>query len=178
MADDVRGDLSSLIGHIVGQHHRYVREHQPILAGWLDKLVTRHGATHPELIEIREVFETLSRELLQHMAKEENILFPYIERLSSATPNGPRASLRSPFGTILNPIRAMEQEHYAADNLLARLRALTGGYQPPEDGCTTYRVCFEGLARFEADLRQHVHLENDVLFPGALALEDRGQTVV
>jgi regulator of cell morphogenesis and NO signaling len=163
-------DLRDLTGHIVGKHHRYVREHVPILQGWLDKLVTRHGARHSELSEIRDVFAALSVDLLQHMAKEENILFPYIERLYADRSAGRQASA-SPFGTIANPIRAMENEHQHAGELLQRLRVLTNGYQPPADACTTYNVCFAELARFEADLHQHVHLENHVLFPKAMALE-------
>lgn len=163
-------DLSSLIQHIVTNHHRYVREHQPILQGWLDKLVSRHGTRHPELGEIRAVFAALSAELLQHMAKEENILFPYIEMLWAARSAG-RTPEPSPFGTIANPIRSMENEHQHAGDLLARLRSLTGDYRPPADGCTTYGVCFAELARFEADLHQHVHLENHILFPRAMALE-------
>ena len=105
------------------------------------------------------------------MEKEENILFPYIEALWTASESGERPPA-SPFGTVLNPIRAMEQEHRNAGDLLARLRIATDGYQPPADGCTTYGVCFAELARFEADLHQHVHLENYVLFPRAVALEN------
>ena len=163
-------DLSALVRHIVTRHHRYVREHQPILQGWLDKLVMRHGARHPELKEVQSVFRALADGLIQHMNKEENILFPYIENLCARNvPGAPRAV--SPFVSIQSPIRAMEQEHLEAGNLLARLRALTSGYEPPSDACTTYRVCYEGLARFEADLHQHVHLENYVLFPRTVALE-------
>lgn len=163
-------DLATLVRHIINTHHAYVREHQPILAGWLEKLVDRHGARHPELLEVRGLFERLSSDLLQHMSKEENILFPFIDALAGAAATGHRAPL-NPFGTVLNPIRAMEQEHVDAGNLLFRIRSLTGGYRPPSDACTTYRVCYDGLARFEADLHQHVHLENYVLFPRAIALE-------
>ena len=162
-------DLPGLIQHIVTQHHRYVREHQPVLQALLDKLVKRHGAGHPELLEVRAVFESLSAELLQHMNKEENILFPYIGTLANTNAGQPRPF--SPFGTIVNPIRAMEQEHLQAGNLLERLRALTGGYQPPADACMSYRLCFDGLAKFESDLHQHVYLENYVLFPRAIAME-------
>jgi regulator of cell morphogenesis and NO signaling len=163
-------DLTDLIQHIVFAHHRYVREHQPIIQGWLEKLEARHGGRHPELHDIRSEFELLSVGLLQHMMKEENILFPFIEALwLSKMSGGPRPS--TPFGTMLNPIRAMEEEHQEAGAHLARLRLLTDGYQTPADGCTTYRVCFAELARFEADLHQHVHLENHVLFPRALAIE-------
>ena len=163
-------DLTDLIRHIVTTHHRYVREHLPVLQGWIDKLEARHGGRHPELHEIRSEFEALSAGLLQHMLKEENILFPFIESLwVSRSVGGTRPG--TPFGTLLNPIRVMEEEHQEAGAHLARLRSLTDSYQAPADGCTTYRVCFAELARFEADLHQHVHLENHVLFPRALALE-------
>lgn len=169
--DDARWlDLGALVQHIVSNHHRYVREHQPVLQAWLDKLVLRHGTRHPELGEIRDVFASLSADLLQHMVKEENILFPYIEMLWESR-NAGRTPTATPFGTIANPIRAMESEHEHAGDLLKRLRSLTHDYQAPTDGCTTYGVCFAELARFEADLHQHIHLENHVLFPKAIALE-------
>ncbi len=163
-------DLHALLAHIVGTHHQYVRQHVPILQAWLDKLTGKHGSRHPELHEVRAAFDELAAELLQHMMKEEQILFPFIDTLWSASEAG-QSRPPSPFGTILNPIRALEQEHRAAGDLLARLRLLTGGYAPPEDGCTTYRACYGELARFEADLHQHVHLENNVLFARAIALE-------
>ena len=163
-------DLTDLIRHIVTTHHRYVREQQPIIQTWLDKLVARHGGRHPELHEIRSEFETLSAGLLQHMLKEENILFPFIEALWVSKAAG-ETRPGTPFGTMLNPIRVMEAEHQEAGAHLRNLRSLTDGYQAPADGCTTYRVCFAEMARFEANLHQHVHLENHVLFPRALALE-------
>lgn len=163
-------DLSELMRHIVTRHHRYVREHQPIIQGWLDKLAAKHGGRHPELHEIRAEFEVMSKGLLQHMLKEENIVFPFIEMLwASRVTDGSRPG--TPFGTMLNPIRVMEAEHQEAGAHLTKIRALSNGYETPSDGCTTYRVCFAELARFEADLHQHVHLENHVLFPRALALE-------
>jgi regulator of cell morphogenesis and NO signaling len=163
-------DLSALTQHIVECHHRYVRETSPALSAWLDKLVARHGDRHPELAQVREVFFAVSAEMAAHMVKEENILFPFILELAAAKKDG--ATLpRGPFGTVINPIRIMEDDHQLVGELVARLRALTNGYQPPEDGCTTYRLCYDELARFEADLHRHVHLENNVLFPRAIELE-------
>jgi regulator of cell morphogenesis and NO signaling len=163
-------DPTALIQHLITTHHRYVREHVSILQGWLAKLAGKHGGRHPELHQVRALFHTLSGELLQHMNKEESILFPFIESLWAAHETGQRAPA-SPFGTILNPIRAMEREHRDAGDLLSKLRSVTNGYEPPSDGCTTYRACFAELSRFEADLHQHVYLENHVLFPHAIALE-------
>lgn len=163
-------DLGALAQYIVDRHHRYVREASPAVSAWLDKLVARHGDRHPELAQVREVFFAVSAEMAAHMVKEENILFPFIAELAAAKKGG-TALPSGPFGTVLHPIRVMEDDHQLVGELVARLRALTGGYEPPEDGCTTYRLCYAELARFEADLHRHVHLENNVLFPRAIELE-------
>jgi regulator of cell morphogenesis and NO signaling len=165
-------ELDALSRHIVARHHRYVRETLPIILGWLDKLVARHGEQHPELQQVREVFVSLATDLTSHMAKEENILFPAIDDLAAAHRAGDELP-KSPFGTILHPVRVMETDHRHAGDLLTRLRDLTAGYTPPADGCTTYRSCYEELHRFETDLHRHIHLENNVLFPAALELEER-----
>jgi regulator of cell morphogenesis and NO signaling len=165
-----QADLDELTHHIVARHHRYVREACPTIGGWLKKLVTRHGDRHPELDEVRKTFVDLQDELLGHMVKEENVLFPFIDDLARANRNGQRP-MRGPFGTILNPVRVMESDHALAGELMARLRVLTNGYEPPPDACATYRVCYLELARFERDLHAHVHLENNILFPRAVELE-------
>jgi regulator of cell morphogenesis and NO signaling len=165
-------DLSLLARHIVDHHHGYVRTVIPTISAWLDRLVERHGDRHPELESIRQTFGELADELMTHMVKEENMLFPYIERLAAAGNSGTAVPI-SPFGTVLNPIGVMEADHALAGELSARLRQLSGGYQPPPDACTTYRLCFEELQQFEHDLHQHIHLENNVLFPRAVDLEQR-----
>lgn len=172
LPDDVaREDISRwaidhLVDHIVQTHHAYVRSSFPRIATYLAKLVQVHGARHPELAQIASRFDALGRELLQHMVKEERVLFPYIRELVTATHVAP-----SPFGTVENPIRMMEREHEEAGALLHDIRTLSDGYTVPSDGCTTYRVCYEELAHFERDLHRHVHLENNVLFPRAVELE-------
>jgi regulator of cell morphogenesis and NO signaling len=165
-------DLDEITRQIVVRHHRYVRETSPAIAGWLETLITRHGARHPELAQVRQVFGDLQDELLAHMVKEENVLFPFIDELARASREGVRPA-RGPFGTIVNPIRVMESDHALAGELLTQLRTLTNGYQVPADGCATYRLCFLELARFERDLHEHVHLENNVLFPRAAELENQ-----
>ena len=165
--DMTRWPVDRLIHHIVSTHHAYIREVLPTITQHLAKLVHVHGARHHELSHISNSFDTLGGELQQHMLKEEHVLFPYIRELSAA--NGWRNAC--PFGTVQNPIRMMEREHQAAGDELQVIRELTGGYTPPTDGCTTYRVCFAELAHFERDLHRHVHLENNVLFPKAVALE-------
>ena len=113
---------------------------------------------------------SLADELLTHMAKEENILFPFIEAMAAASRNAGRLP-RGPFGTVLNPVRVMEEDHRRAGELVESLRTLTGTFASPPDACTTFTLCYEQLARYAADLHQHIHLENHVLFPRALDLE-------
>jgi len=167
---DTWQDLGALAEHIVNTHHHYVREICPTLRAWLDKLVARHGDRHQELAKIRQTFMAVSDEMAAHMIKEENILFPYVAELAGAKRTGTRLP-GSPFGTVVNPIRVMEDDHQVVGGLVEEIRRLTGDYQPPADGCTTYQLCFAELQRFEADLHRHVHLENNILFPGAVELE-------
>ena len=165
-------ELDALTRYIVDRHHGYVRETVPILNAWLDKLVTRHGSRHPELVQVRDTFAALADELLAHMAKEENILFPSIDELATAQRAGEPLP-ESPFGTLFHPIRVMEADHREAGELLSRLRSLTSGFTPPDDACATYRSSYDELKRFEGDLHRHIHLENNVLFPAALEVEAR-----
>ncbi len=163
-------DLDRLTRHIVDTHHRYVRDSIPIVSKWLDRLVERHGGRHPELAEARSLFLTLAADMTSHMAKEETLLFPAIDELAREQRVGGHLPA-GPFATILHPVRVMEDDHQQAGELLARLREVTHGYQPPADGCATYRSCYAELERFEHDLHRHVHLENHVLFPKALEIE-------
>jgi regulator of cell morphogenesis and NO signaling len=163
-------DLAALANYIVDRHHRYVRETIPAISAWLEKLAARHGTRHPELAGIQLAFGELAGELLNHMSKEEHLLFPYIAELAAAARSGGFLP-PSPFGTILNPIRVMEEDHREAGDHMTRIRLWSQGYAPPADACRTYRLCYEALAQFEADLHEHVHLENHVLFPRAVALE-------
>jgi regulator of cell morphogenesis and NO signaling len=167
--DDRWPDLAALVTHIVNSHHRYIREMQPVIAAWLDKLVDRHGAQHPELAELKATFAEAAAELMAHMRKEEQILFPHITMLAQRKPEDPQ--MCSPFGSIQNPIRAMEQEHLSAGDAFQKMRALTNSFTPPADGCATFRLCYRELDRFERDLHRHVHLENHILFPRAIRLE-------
>lgn len=163
-------ELDALVGHIVSKHHRYVRSTIPILRKHTAKVASVHGERHPEVLEIGRLFEAVADEMHSHMFKEEMMLFPYINALASARRNGAPAPV-APFGTVANPIRMMEAEHSSAGGAMERIRALSSGYEPPADACTTYRVSYEELRQFELDLHTHVHLENNILFPGAVALE-------
>jgi regulator of cell morphogenesis and NO signaling len=167
--------VGRLIDHITATHHSYVRSALPAIARYLAKLHEVHGARHPELTRVAAVFDRLSAELEQHMLKEEHVLFPYVRDLAEHADQR-CGFLQSPFGTVNNPIRMMEQEHRDAGDALQIIRELTDGFTPPADGCTTYAVCMAELVRFERDLHRHVHLENNVLFPKALELENAAAT--
>ena len=156
---------------IVQTHHRYLRENLPLLQEFTAKIAGVHGERHPELKIIQKQVDLLSRDLLEHMMKEENILFPYRKAMCAAQRQH-QHSPAMPFGTVQNPIRMMEHEHEYAGALLENVRDLTADFTPPEDACTTYRVAFAKLEELDKDLRWHVHLENNVLFPKAVLLEE------
>ncbi|MFZ4619481.1 MAG: iron-sulfur cluster repair di-iron protein [Bacteroidota bacterium] len=159
-----------LIEYITRHHHAYVRTMIPILYTHTQKVAAVHGANHPVVIAIARHFETVAAELQQHMAKEEQMLFPFILKLSEAKRQGKTLD-RAPFGSVQNPIRMTESEHQNAGDELYEIRSLSNGYTPPEDACTTFCVTYQELQSFEKDLHQHVHLENNILFPRAVALE-------
>lgn len=162
--------LSDLTRHIREKHHRYVREAIPRTRALADKVTAKHGANHTELAEIGKLFAEVGREMIMHMQKEEQILFPYIDALERAV--NAHGSIEPPFfQTVKNPIYAMMQEHDAAGDLVRQIRVLTSGYTTPADACTSFKRLYETLREFEADLHQHVHLENNVLFPRAVELE-------
>ena len=167
---DASWPVEQLAHYIVSRHHGYVREQLPVIAGHLEKLVTVHGERHPELRQIAGHFAELSSELQTHMMKEEQILFPYVQQLAVSAEFGLEPPIGM-FGSVSNPIRMMEAEHRFAGDELGVIRGLSTNYSVPADGCTTYRVCYEELAAFDADLRQHIHLENNILFPHAVTLE-------
>jgi regulator of cell morphogenesis and NO signaling len=163
--------LDRLIDHLEGRHHRYVRAALPRIAGFLGRLVEVHGVRHPELSLVAAAFDRLAAELEQHLVKEERVLFPYVRDLVEHAEER-CGGLVSPFGSVENPIRMMEREHREAGGELQLIRRLTGGYTAPGDGCATYAVCMAELQEFERDLHRHIHLENNVLFPQAIALEN------
>jgi regulator of cell morphogenesis and NO signaling len=170
--DDVtRWPLARLIDFIVSTHHAYVRSSMPTIARYLTKLEEVHGSRHPELSRVAVYFDQVRGDFEQHMLKEEQVLFPYVRELAERSDSCGRT--QSPFGTVENPIRMMEREHREAADALRMIRELTLGYTAPEDGCATYAVCMAELQRFERDLHRHVHLENNVLFPAAVEIEQR-----
>ena len=163
--------LASLVSHIVEKHHAFCREESLRLHPLLAKVVSKHGEHHPELSQVQDLFTALRNELSMHMMKEEQMLFPYIIALEeSATRKS--APPRAPFGTVQNPVRMMVQEHDDAGHLLKEIRSLSGNFAAPRDACTSFKALYQGLEAFEADLHQHIHLENNILFPRAITLED------
>lgn len=162
--------LGSLSSHIVAKHHAYVKRELPRLAQLAEKVVNRHGSTKPELPVIATTLMQLDEELTQHLAKEEAVLFPYIAALDQSVSVGtPRP--HSCFGTVANPIAMMTQEHDVAGSLIAKIQRLSGNFTTPEGACPTFHAFYDGLREFEQDLHQHIHLENNILFPRAIELD-------
>jgi regulator of cell morphogenesis and NO signaling len=162
--------LADLTAHIVGRHHRYVRDESPRIELLLQKVVSRHGEAHPELGAIQDTFVALSQELFAHMMKEERILFPFLEAMEAAARGGQSAPLGC-FASVELPISRMLADHDDAGALLAKMRALSGGYRTPEESFPSYRGLYQALEEFESDLHHHVHLENNILFPRAVEME-------
>lgn len=159
--------LADLCDHIEATHHAYLRHELPRLEMMINKVASVHGDRFPWMREVQAVFCDFQDELTSHMAKEEQILFPIIRALEQGDARSPSAC----GGTIAHPIKVMEEEHEGAGNALEQFRTLTRDYTPPEGACNTFRATLDGLAQLEADMHQHVHKENNVLFPRALALE-------
>jgi regulator of cell morphogenesis and NO signaling len=156
--------LGALLDHIVSRYHAALREDLPRLGRMADKVAEVHGGRHPELHELARVYGGLRDELLPHMGAEEERVFPALRRLAEADPQA---------ADVQSALHALEEEHDRAGVALARLRSLSHGFTVPDDACATYRALYEGLVRFERELHEHVHLENNVLFPRVVSLEAR-----
>ena len=163
--------LASLIGHIQSTHHKYTRDEIARLCPLLEKVCSVHGKNHPELYEVQEAFKGLAQELGAHMMKEEMMLFPYIVRMEEAVIQK-EPILPPPFGTVQNPVAMMMREHDSAGEGLRAMRQASAAYTPPGDACISFQTLYKALADFEADLHQHIHLENNILFPRAIAMEE------
>jgi regulator of cell morphogenesis and NO signaling len=162
--------LDKLVAHIEDKHHTYVREMIPIITQYLDKVCKVHGTYHPELLQIKQLFSETAEALTHHMMKEELVLFPFINRLAAAEISGDKPDFPS-FRTVKAPIAMMMEEHSDEGERLRKIAEITNDYTPPEEACNTYRVVFALLNEFEEDLHQHIHLENNILFPKAIQLE-------
>lgn len=160
--------LTELCEHIVQTHHEYLRHELLRVSDLARKVADAHGDQQPAWHEVHEVYESLRVELQLHMQKEEHVLFPAIMQMEQAN-----APLRFHFGTVANPIRMMEFEHDSAAEALQKLRHLTNDYTPAEDACPTTRALLEALETLEKDLHIHIHKENNILHPRAIALEEQ-----
>lgn len=162
--------LIALADHIEQTHHRYLQTELPVLVEKADRVAAKHGWRDPRLLPVAETMRALAADMFLHMVKEEQILFPLVRELERS------GVVSGHCGSIANPIRQMEHEHDGAGAAVARLRELTDGFTPDADACNTHRAMLAGFAALEADLQQHVHKENNVLFPRALALENQPVT--
>lgn len=156
-------DLDFLIDYIVNTHHKTVIKLLPQLTAYAQKIEQVHGAHHPELREIAVLFSQINIELLQHLKKEEEVLFPAIKELLKSNSVEAKA-------TIISEITRMKGEHEFAGGAMDKINVLSNNYSIPDDGCNTYRVTYKLLEEFEDDLHIHVHLENNILYPKALVL--------
>ena len=162
--------LADLVAHIISTHHKYTREEMARLGPLFDKVCSVHGKNHPELLHVRVSFQGLEQELTMHMMKEERVLFPYIVRMEESVIQK-EPVLPPPFGSVQNPVTMMMHEHDSAGEALRSMRKASAGYTPPGDACISFQTLYKTLADFEADLHQHIHLENNILFPRAIAME-------
>ncbi len=170
MKDWTKEPLRKLAEHIVRTHHAYCKDELPRLSGLAAKVVNAHGGTNPELAVIQAKLAELTEELTDHLAEEEVVVFPMIAKLEGRKANDAAGQAESAT-SIGNPLALLIEEHDHAGVLLAEIRSLSRDFIAPEYACTTYLAFYDGLREFERDLHRHVHLENNILFPRAIALE-------
>ncbi len=163
-------DLDFLVDYIINTHHKYVQEASNLVIQYSDKVAKVHGLQYTEVVRINTLLHELILELESHMDKEEVVLFPFIKTLSKALKGGEKIAPPH-FGTIKNPINMMESEHSGAGDILKEIAELTNNFNPPPEACNTFRALYAKLEEFQDDLFQHIHLENNILFPKAIQME-------
>ncbi len=161
-------DLVFLMIYIENVHHSYVRESLPIISQYANKVAKVHGHHYTEVVKINDLFHEVADELLLHLQKEEQVLFPYIKKLVDSKG---KETIVSNFGTVQNPIMMLENEHENAGNIFKKIAKLTNNYNPPKEACNTFKALYNKLEEFEQDLHKHIHLENNILHPKAIKLE-------
>ena len=165
--------LGELVRHIVDEHHVYMKAALPRLRSLIATVLKAHEARHGDMLrQVQAIFNDLDEEISNHLMKEEQVLFPFITAAATHAQQG-LPMLSAPCGSVCHPIRQMEYEHESAGRALAKLREVTCDYALPSDACPTFRAMYEELQRMEADLHQHIHLENNIPFPRAIELETR-----
>src|SRR5215813_5785115 len=162
--------LTTLTTYIVEQHHSFTRQEISRLEKLFEKVCSVHVKKYPFLLRLHALFNILKQDLLPHMLKEEQVLFPYITKLETAIEEGSELSMPF-FGSVQNPVQMMINDHETAGDLLREMQNVTHNYEVPQDACVTFQTLYTALQAFEHDLHQHIHLENNLLFPRAIILE-------
>ncbi len=165
---------SELVDHLEATHHRYLHQEMPYLSTLMEKVLSVHGGSHPELEVIAETYEQLRADLTPHLMREEQVLFPMVRVLEASFDSVVVPEFHC--GSIRNPISCMMREHDAAGDLLRSLSAMTNSYTPPPEGCISYKTLFGAMRALETDTHTHIHKENNVLFPMVIALENKRMT--
>lgn len=163
--------LTALQTYIVDTHHAFTRDILETVRQLAGKVAMRHGPRHPEVMAVQKIVHDMYGDLIPHMLKEEQVLFPYVAQMEAARGRGEEPPTPF-FGTVRNPVRMMMAEHDAIGGMLAELRHTTNDYKLPEDACLSFRALYERLSDIEQDLHQHIHLENNLLFPRAASMEE------
>ena len=167
-------ELSDLIDYILDKHHVYTREEMSHLTPLMAKVASRHGDHSPYLLELKDLFQALCDDLEPHMVKEERVLFPYIQNLEHSYSNHLNVAF-PPFGTVQHPVSMMSVEHEEVGEILVKMRGVTDDYTLPAEACPSFTALYHRLGEFERDLHQHIHLENNLLFPRAIELEQKAR---
>lgn len=162
--------LDNLADYIQKRHHKYIEDAIPVIKSNLDKICTIHGNRHPELFQLKEIFNEIAGDVTSHLKKEEFILFPYIKKMVKARETNSLVS-SSLFGTVNSPVNLLKADHADEGVKLQRISELTNRYATPSDGCSTYQATYQYLKDFEQDMHRHIHLENNILFPKTISLE-------
>lgn len=164
--------LTDLADHIEDRHHSFMREQLPRISRLLEKVTAAHGDRHGAMLKrLSDTFGALREEIEMHLQKEEQVLFPYVRAMEAYDDaGGPQPVIHCI--TVRNPVGQMELEHDHAGEALQQMRQITGDYDPPSDACEAFRALYDALGDLEADLHQHIHLENNILFPRAVRLEE------
>ena len=177
MAEKVQGEIDFksfpidlLADYVEKTHHRYIEQRIPEITPFLSKVARVHGANHPELLEVEQLFTETAQDLAAHVKKEELMLFPYIRQMVKSS-MGNKVRPKTALGSATEYIEQMEEEHDAEGERFRRISELTDNYTPPADACRTYMVTFDMLKEFEEDLHRHIHLENNILFPKSIEME-------
>lgn len=152
-----KSDSTTIIDHVINHYHRTSEEELSLLSPYVTKVSRVHGESHPELLKVYELFYEFKKELMEHMAKEEAVVFPLIKQLADGTVENREEAI--------NLIVELEKEHDHAGEILRQIRAVTSDYTLPLDACGTYRLVYKRLEDLEGLTFMHVHLENNILFP-------------